>query len=62
MKLGKGLLTSDTVIVAYPEMPAVAHELATLLQFDTTFELMEFLALQQIAVSQCMAECRETND
>ena len=41
----------------YPEMPAIdCHGFVSLLQFGTTFELMEFLALQQIEVSQRMVE------
>ena len=51
---GKGLLTSNNVVMACSEMSFVAHEFATLLQFGTSFEIMEFLATQQIKVSQCM--------
>ena len=42
--------------MAYPEIPDVAHEFAARLQFGTTFEVMEFLAGQQIKLSQRMAE------
>ena len=45
---GKGIITPDNVVMAYPAMPVVAHEFATLLQFGTSFEMMEFLATQQI--------------
>ena len=47
---GKGILTLDNVVMAYPEMPTVAHE------FGTSFEIMEFLATQQIKVSQYMVD------
>ena len=41
---GKGTLIPDNEVMAYPEIPDVAHEFAARLQFGTTFELMEFLA------------------
>ena len=53
---GKGILTLDNVVMAYSEMLVVAHEFAALLQFGASFEIMEFLATQQVKVSQCMAE------
>ena len=34
----------------------MAHEFAVLLQFGTSLEIMEFLAMQQIKVSQRMAQ------
>ena len=42
--------------MACPKIPDLAHEFATRLQFGTTFEVMEFLAGQQIKLSQRMAE------
>mgnify|MGYP000300035811 CR=1 FL=1 len=42
---GKGILTSDNVVMPYPEMTVVAHEFVIWLQFDTSFEIMKFLAL-----------------
>mgnify|MGYP000040536942 CR=1 FL=1 len=58
MERSKGIPTLDNVMMAYPEMPAIAHEFTTLLrlQFSTSFKIMEFLALQQIKFSQCMAK------
>ena len=56
MVRGKGTLTLDNVVMAYPEIPDVAHEFAARLHFGTTFEVMEFLAGQQIKLSQRMAE------
>ena len=53
---GKGPLIPDNEVMAYLEIPDVAHEFAAQLQFGTTFELMEFLAEQQITLSQRMAE------
>ena len=46
----------ESEVLAYPDIPDTAHEFDALLQFGTTFELMEFLATQQIKVSQRMAE------
>ena len=48
---GKGTLILDNVVVVYPEIPDVAHEFADCLQLGTTFEVMEFLAGQKIAMS-----------
>ena len=53
---GKGTLILDNEVMAYPEIPDVAHKFAAQLQFVTTFEVMEFLAGQQIKLSQRMAE------
>ena len=52
----KGTLILDNEVMAYPEIPDVAHEFAARLQFGTTFEVMEFLARQQIKLSQRMAD------
>ena len=41
---GKGPLIPDNEIMAYPDIPDVAHEFAARLRFGTTFELMEFWA------------------
>ena len=51
-KWGKGVFTMESEVLAYPDIPDTAHEFDALLQFGTTFELMEFLASQQIKVSQ----------
>ena len=40
----KGPLIPDNEIMAYPDIPDVAHEFSAQLWFGTTFELMEFLA------------------
>ena len=53
---GKGTPIPDNEVMAYPEIPDVAHEFAARLQFGTTFELMEFLAQQQITLSERMVE------
>ena len=39
---GKGTLIPDNEVMAYPEIPDVAHEFVAWLQFGTTFEVMEF--------------------
>ena len=52
----KGTLIPDNEVMVYPEIPDVAHKFAAQLQFVTTFEVMEFLAGQQIKFSQRMAE------
>ena len=53
---GKGVFTSESEVLSYPDIPDMGHEFGALLQFGTTFELMEFLVTQQINVSQRMAE------
>ena len=47
---------SPREVLKYPNILDTAHELGALLQFGTTYELMEFLATQQINVSQRMAK------
>ena len=44
------------MVMAYPKISGVAHELMARLQFITTFEVIEFLAGQQIKLSQRIAE------
>ena len=46
----------DNEVMAYPEIPDVTHEFTARLQFGTTFELMEFLAQQQLTLTQHMAD------
>ena len=41
---------------AFPEIPPVAHELATILQFGTSYELVEWLAKRLQEVSERMAQ------
>ena len=53
---GKGTLTPNNVVMAYPKISNVAHEFAIQLQFGTKFEVIEFLAGQQITLSHRMAE------
>ena len=53
---GKGVLTTKSEVLHYPDIPDTAHEFGALLQFGTTYELMEFLATHQIKVFQRMAE------
>ena len=52
----KGVLMAESEVLKYPDIPDTTHEFNALLQFGTTYELMEFLAVQQIKVSQRMAE------
>ena len=52
----KGTMIPDNEVMAYPEIPDVAHEFAARVQSNTTFEVMEFLAGQQIKLSRRMAE------
>ena len=53
---GKGTLIPDNEVMAYPEIPDVAHEFAARLHFGTTFELMEFSAQQQLTLIQHIAD------
>ena len=53
---GKGTLIPEKEVMAYPEIPDVVHEFATRLQFGSTFDVMEFLAEQQIKLSQRMVD------
>ena len=52
----EGPLIPDNEIMAYPDIPDVAHEFAVRLRFRTTFELMEFLVQQQLTLTQHMAD------
>ena len=52
----KSVLTSKSEVLAYPNILDMAHEFGALLQFGTTYKLMEFLVTQQIKVSQRMTE------
>ena len=53
------MLTAESEVLAYPDIPDTAHEFGALLQFGTSYKLMEFLATQQIKVSQRMVEEHE---
>mgnify|MGYP000120154097 CR=1 FL=1 len=53
---GKGVLMGESEVLKYPNILDTAPKLGALLQFDKTYELMEFLVMQQIKVSQRMAE------
>ena len=53
---GKDPLIPDNEIMSYPDIPDVTHEFAARLRFGTTFELMEFLAQQQLTLTQRMAD------
>ena len=52
----KETLISDNEVMAYPQIPDVAHEFAARLKFGTTFEVMEFLSGKQMKLSQRMVE------
>ena len=45
------MFTEESEVLKYPDIPDTAHEFGALLQFGTTYELMEFMATQQIKVS-----------
>ena len=47
----QGTLIPNNEVMAYPVILDVAHEFAARLQLGTTFEVMEFLAGQQMKVS-----------
>ena len=49
-------MMTESEVLKYPDIPDTGHEIGALLQFGTTYELMEFLATQQIKVSQLMVE------
>ena len=53
---GKGPLIPDNEVMAYPDIPDVAHEFAARLRFGTTFELMQFLAQQQLTLNERMED------
>ena len=53
---GKGVFTAEREVLNYADILDTTHEFGALLQFGTTYELMEFLATQQIKVWQRMAE------
>ena len=46
LQRGKGVLTLDNKVLSFPEILNMAHEFGALLQFGTSYELMEFLATQ----------------
>ena len=48
---GKVVLTVESEVLKYPDIPNTANEFGALLQFGTTYKLMDFLATQQIKVS-----------
>ena len=41
---GKGIFTYEVEVLSYLDIPDTTHEFGALLQFGTTFKLMEFLA------------------
>ena len=53
---GKGVLMAESEVLKDPDIPDTTHEFSALLQFATTYELMEFFTMQQIKVLQRMAE------
>ena len=53
---GKSVLRAESEVLAYPDILDTAHEFGALLQSGTTYELMGFLATQQIKVSHRMTE------
>ena len=55
-KEGHSLVTPVREATAFPEIPPTAHELAAILQFRTTYELVEWLARRLQEVSERMAQ------
>ena len=53
---GQGFVIRESEVHTYQEILAIAQEFADILQFGTTFKLVEFLATQQVAIAQRMAE------
>ena len=49
-------MTAESKVLKYPDIPDTTHQFGALLQYGTTYELMEFLPTQQIKVSSRMAE------
>ena len=45
------MLTSESEVLSYLDIQDTAHDFGAHLKFGTTYELMEFLATQQIKVS-----------
>ena len=48
-------------ILDWPEFPPAAHELAAILQFGTSYELVEWLAWRLHEVSEQMAQEHKEN-
>ena len=44
---GKDVLTTESEVLKYLDIPDTTHEFGVLLQFGTTYDLMEFSAAQQ---------------
>ena len=40
------MLTSESKVLSYPDVPDMTHEFGSLLELGTIYELMEFLATQ----------------
>ena len=51
---GKSSVTSPREALGFSEIPPAAHELATILQFVTSYELVEWLAHRLQEVSERM--------
>ena len=56
LERGKRSLISESKVLAYREIPAIAHEFTKILPFGTSFELVEFLVMQQVTVAKRLAE------
>ena len=56
-KVQKGQSSITTVqVVGFSDIPPAAHELATIVQFGTSYELVEWLARRLQEVSERMAQ------
>ena len=53
---GQSLVTLVREATTFPEIPPATHELAAILQFGTSYELVEWLARRLQEVSERMAQ------
>ena len=53
---GQGSVIRESEVHTYQEILAIAQEFVDILQFGTTFKLVEFLATQYVTAAQRMAE------
>ena len=56
VQAGQSSVTIVREATAFPEIPPVAHELAAILQFGTSYELVEWLAKRLQEVLEIMAQ------
>ena len=56
---GQPSQVSEKEVLSYLDIPPAAHKMAAILQFGTSFELVDYLARQQIVATAKMAEEHE---